>query len=293
MIITNLIGGLGNQMFQYACGRALALNLQQELRFSTDQFANYRLHQGLMLETAFDLNLLVASSANLRDLLGPVRSNPFARRLLARWSLPKGSNFLAEPADGSYIELSSAEVRGAYLHGYWQRECYFESQANVIRADFTWRRPLEGQNLWLAQAIQREPHSVSLHVRRGDYISSTKNQTIYAVCSADYYTSALNYLSRLGILKIFAFSDDPAWVRDVLSPKYPGLTIVDHNRGRDSAFDMQLMSLFRHHIIANSSFSWWGAWLDARSDKLVFAPKKWFSDKRDCSGLVPPSWYRI
>jgi hypothetical protein len=298
LIITNLIGGLGNQMFQYACGHALALDLGTSLRVSSELFGSYKLHNGLELEEQFLLNLKQASAAEMRNVLGRLRSHPSVRRVVARPALQAlgGACFLAEPSLAYWPELyeRAARHRRVYLHGYWQSERYFNRHSADIRAAFNWRKPLEGPNAELAREIAAAPCAVSMHVRRGDYVSSKKNQAIYAACSPEYYLAALQRLQTVSPqMQVFAFSDDPQWVRDVLAPQCPGLRLVDHNRGAASAIDMRLMSLCRHHVIANSSFSWWGAWLDARTDKIVIAPMRWFADGRSDVDLVPAEWERL
>ena len=296
MIISNLIGGLGNQMFQHACGRALACDLQQPLKVSTDLFAGYALHQGLVLGQVFALELDVASAADLRQMLGGWRSGPLLRRAFSRWPLPTWASgrYIAETPAGTLDELRLRASRGAYLHGYWQSERYFVHRRAEVLADYRWRAPLSGRNAELARQIQATPRAISVHVRRGDYISNAKNQGIYASCSPDYYFAALERLSASAPdARVYAFSDDPAWVAQALAPRCPGLVVVDHNRGADSAIDMRLMSLCRHHVIANSSFSWWGAWLNSAPDKQVIAPKRWYADGREDGGLVPADWMRL
>ncbi len=298
MIITNLIGGLGNQMFQYACGRALALDLGQALACSVDQFQGYKLHQGLQLNRVFKLNLTVADVGTLASMLSRWRTDAKVRRLLARLASPRlsGRHFVGESTDGFIPGLEARCADGAYLHGYWQSERYFESQAAAIRNDFAWREPLAGHNAELARAIEAAPCAVSVHLRRGDYVSLAKNTAIYAACSPDYYLAALDRLSTLTStagLQVFAFSDDPRMAAELLTPHCPNLTLVDHNRGANSHIDMRLMSLCNHHVIANSSFSWWGAWLDERPNKRVIAPLRWYADGRDTSNLVPVHWNRL
>lgn len=296
MIITNLIGGLGNQMFQYACGRALALHLGQSFKVATDQFDGYALHQGLELERVFAISIDTATRSDLSKVIGRWRTSVVMRRLLAhaRWPLVSGRHFVVEPGVGFWDGLQSRCTQDTYLHGYWQSDRYFDDQAAAIRADFAWRHPLQGRNAAVAHAIEAAPSSISVHVRRGDYVSSSKNSAVYATCSPEYYLAALDRLSiQSQQAHIFAFSDDPQWVAQALAPHCPGLVLVDHNRGTDSHIDMRLMSLCRHHVIANSSFSWWGAWLDARVDKRVVAPARWFANGRDGNEMLPRTWERL
>jgi hypothetical protein len=295
MVIANLIGGLGNQMFQYACGRSLALATDAELRFRVDQFEGYKLHQGLELPRVFDLHLPLANATDLRRCIGAWRSPIAMRRLLAwpAWPLPTGRPFIAEPKTQPGDKLVHRAMQGAYLHGYWQSETWFARHADALRADLTWRFPLRGRNLETADDIHASSQAISVHIRRGDYLSSAKSQGIYATCTPAYYEAAIKRLRDRGGGRVFAFSDDPVWVQEVLAPKVGNLVLVDHNRGADSHFDMRLMSLCRHHVIANSSFSWWGAWLNVRPDKQVIGPANWFVNGADSQHLMPATWERM
>ena len=134
-------------------------------------------------------------------------------------------------------------------------------------------------------------NSVSVHIRRGDYISNKDTNALLGVCPMDYYDRAIAYIVERVVNPCFYFfSDDIAWVRRTFSLPFQS-RFVDHNSGRQSFNDMRLMSLCRHHIIANSSFSWWGAWLGRNGDKTVIAPRRWFRrDIMDLKDLCPDSW---
>lgn len=176
-----------------------------------------------------------------------------------------------------------------YLHGYWQSEKYFGRHADQIRADFAFPAA-RGRNAELAAEIDSDL-SVSLHVRRGDYVAVSA----HGVCDQAYYDAALaQLLPRLPKDPvIYVFSDDPDWARDNLT--LPGRrVVVDHN-GSDADFeDMRLMSLCDHNIIANSSFSWWGAWLNTNPGKIVVGPTAWFADPKLINpDILPEGWLRV
>lgn len=179
-----------------------------------------------------------------------------------------------------------------YLDGYWQTEKYFLQNEELIRQDFTFKGRPEGDNLHFATLIKNCP-AVSLHIRRGDYIN-VSGPTFHNICSLDYYNTAVEII--LGIEKqpiFFIFSDDLDWAKQNLDLKFPH-HFIEKNIQNNSYWDMYLMSLCKHHIIANSSFSWWGAWLNNSKQKLVVAPKKWFNDpKIDTCDIVPSEWLRI
>jgi len=295
VVISNLIGGLGNQMFQHACGRALAHRLGRPLKVSLDMFAGYRLHQGFELQRVFGVTTEPVDAASLRPVLG-WRAHPLARRLLEKLPAPVAAlagATVERPGEDLSALAARAPVSHCYLQGYWQSERYFAAQAALVRDDFRFREPARDENARIA-ASMAEGTAVSIHVRRGDYVSNAKNASIYAACDLGYYERAIAHvLARAPDARLYVFSDDPSWVREALLPRHPAMTLVSHNRGRDSYNDMRLMSMCRHHVIANSSFSWWGAWLNPDPAKIVVAPQGWYADGRDDSGLVPEAWVRL
>ncbi len=292
MVITNLIGGLGNQMFQYAAGRALSLECGVPLRLDVSGFAAYDLHQGFELGRIFEGVFEIADESDERSILG-WQYFPLIRRIVSRpnMSALRCKGFVLEPH--FYYWLGIKEASGnCYLKGYWQSEKYFLKVAKQIREDFSFRPLLENQNADIAKQIT-QTNAVSLHVRRGDYINISKNVAVYETCSLDYYRSAIQYVAdRMENPKFFIFSDDIDWVKDNLKTDYPSI-YVDHNHGSESYNDMHLMSMCRHHIIANSSFSWWGAWLNPNPDKIVIAPKRWFVNETNTQDLIPLNWVRL
>ena len=296
MIIANLVGGLGNQMFQYACARSLAADLELPLKVSLDMFKAYAsFHNGPELERAFSLELDIAHPDDLRRMIGMMRVLPTVRRALASKVLAplRGKRFITEHHFSYWDGLLDQARTGGYLQGYWQSERYFVKHAASIRNDFTFRQPQTEYNSELARTI-RDCVAVSIHVRRGDYVSDAKTLSVYGTCTPEYYFKAIEYLCQ-GIpdARLFVFSDDPKWVAEVLVPRYPGLVLVEHNRGDSSYNDMRLMSMCRHHIIANSSFSWWGAWLNSSKNKIVVAPRLWFLNGTNDCDLIPSSWIRV
>ncbi|MBT8604093.1 alpha-1,2-fucosyltransferase [Polynucleobacter paneuropaeus] len=292
MIISHLLGGLGNQMFQYAAGRALSSRVSEELRLDTSDFLSYGLHQGYELKRIFGIQSPIATKHDLQKMLG-WRSNVFAKKVLKRklFVPMRGNQLIFEPHFHFWDGL--ARVRSdAYLYGYWQSEKYFQSAQDLIRKDFVFQRPLDSRNQELRKQMDGSS-AISLHIRRGDYISSTANQKVFHALPVAYYRDAIKLLAdKVTNPHFYIFSDDMEWVKNQLPIDYPK-TYVDHNRGNDSYLDMQLMSYCQHHIIANSSFSWWGAWLNPSPKKIVLAPVKWFSNHFQCADLVPEQWLRI
>ncbi len=283
-------------MFQYACARALALELHLPLKVMLDMFGVYNIfHYGLELERVFRLDIDMASRSELREMIGALHAKPLVRKLLVVKALAifRGRNFVLEPHYRYWDGLAARVRNGGYLQGYWQSERYFVNHAATLRKDFTFRHAPSGRNAELQNEILG-CNSVSIHVRRGDYVSDAKTHVMHGTCLPDYYFNAVDLLQqRLSELRLFAFSDEPEWVAAVLKPRYPEIVVVDHNQGDDSYNDMRLMSLCRHHVIANSSFSWWGAWLNPDPGKIVIAPRTWFATGTDTTDLIPHTWIRI
>lgn len=292
MIIVRVIGGLGNQMFQYALGRQLADRLHVPLKLDISGFRLYDLHRYSLwaLNTREDLatDAEVAQAiggwiARVRQLMTgaipvlPARSRRYIRE----------STFAFDPR---VLEVPD----GSYLDGYWQSDKYFAGSEERLRVEFSFRAPLRGQNLETAEQMRERP-SVSLHVRRGDYVSNPKTSQIYGVCDAEYYERCIEYLAaRLEDPAFFVFSDEPDWARENLHISYP-TTVVFHNDASRNFDDLRLMSLCDHHIIANSSFSWWGAWLNPEPSKIVLMPRRWFRDRdpEATADVRPEGWIAV
>lgn len=285
MIKVELNGGLGNQMFQYACGRALSykLNTNLELNFVYYQGSTKRLYE----LDCFNLtdNILVNKAEEQRNL------SSLLLRLIKQYIL-KSDNLFIEKShayDANIFKLSD----GFFIKGYWQNEKYIKDIEDVIRKDFTFKYKPNKKNRELLDLIKKT-NSVSVHVRRSDYVKDPKTNEYHGICSLDYYQKVIGIIGRK-VMKphFFVFSDDITWCKDNL--KLGKDTVyVDNNKGPKSFEDMRLMSNCKHHIIANSSFSWWGAWLNPRKDKIVIAPKKWFNDPTvSTRDLIPEKWQKI
>ena len=291
MIITNLIGGLGNQMFQYAAARALSLHLGVPLLLDTSDFAGYELHQGYELSRIFQANMAVASSGNVCDMIG-WQSNRFLKRLCIRsfFKYLRSKNFIVEP-HFNYWPKINAVLPGSYLYGYWQSELYFKKIEDIIRSDFEFKLPLDNLNHNISNHMKNS-NSISVHIRRGDYVQNSANLQRHGICSPGYYHAAINFIiQKVNNPIVFIFSDDITWSKNNINLDIP-VYFIGHNSGYDSYKDLQLMTMCKHHIIANSSFSWWGAWLGYSPDQIVVAPQPWFEDiKLDARDLILDSWH--
>ena len=294
MIIVEVIGGLGNQMFQYALGRALSCQQgDARLMLDTSKFETYNLHNGFELSRIFTGEFKLASNRDINEVLG-FRSIPIVRRLLSgnRFSQFRGSNFVVEPHFHYWPEIKNV-TPDSYLVGYWQSEKYFKTVEDILRQDFTFKIPLSDRNELVLCDMRKQP-SISLHIRRGDYVQNANTLATHGVCSLEYYRSAIGLiLEKVNNPKFFIFSDDQNWVKENLKIDHP-CSYVDHNKGGESYNDMRLMSLCDHHIIANSSFSWWGAWLNPSRSKIVISPNKWFASTRNLTvDLCPSDWIKL
>lgn len=292
MIVSHMNGGLGNQMFQYSVARSISLSRREPLELDSSSYQKHKMHQGFELFDVFDLPAKLAQKESVNSLLS-WRSNRVVRKILKRpvASRFRGKHFIIEPHFHYWGGIHNVPSN-CYLEGYWQSENYFMDFEKEIRKDFEFKKLPLGQNSLVSEQIQAV-NSVSLHVRRGDYISNIKASAMHSVCSLAYYQSAIEYVvEKLEQPTFFIFSDDIEWVKNNLRIDFP-CHYIGHNQGKESYNDMRLMSLCRHNIIANSSFSWWGAWLNANQDKIVVAPEKWFEKSTNIQNLIPNGWTSI
>lgn len=296
MIISRIQGGLGNQMFQYAAGRALALRLGAELKLDLSWFTNSCegcTPRQYLLEDAFSLAPAHATPEECARLMWRKESS-FSRllRRIRRHPRQHATTHTHEP-HFSYWPGFNALTSPTILTGYWQTEKYFKQIEAIIRRDFVFPA-FKNRAVPLAERLCATPNSVAVHVRRGDYISDTTINNYHGVCSPDYYSAALKFvISKTDGIELFLFSDDPEWVKAHFNCNGLPSTVIDFSEHVDEPWhDMHLMSLCRHHIIANSSFSWWGAWL-ARTGGIICAPQKWFADLTSDKNPVPEAWVKF
>ncbi|MFC2055314.1 alpha-1,2-fucosyltransferase [Chloroflexota bacterium] len=290
MIIVRLKGGLGNQLFQYACGRALAHRQCTSLKLDTTWFAHPKFHYSLdrfniSATVASDLDIAITTRGpnNLRGRIDTMLQmlKPYYKR---RYVHERTWDF-----DPNILRVS----KEAYLHGYWGSPKYFSNIADILRNELTLVEAMDSINCEYAQRIQN-CNSVSVHIRRGDYLE-VKYLKMLGVLSIEYYQRAIRFLAaRIDKPHFFIFSDDIDWCRDNIRLDYE-YEFVSHNGTNADHMDLVLISLCQHHIIANSTFSWWGAWLSNRSKmKIVIAPQKYGVDPRlNCPGFNPEDWIML
>jgi hypothetical protein len=287
VVIVRLINGLGNQMFQYAAGRRLAHALGVPLKLDLAAFAVHKMRSYEL--GAFSIQETFATVEEVAYLT--LREKGFWERLLRRLS-HRPTYFIEKRLFHFDPEILTLHP-GVYLKGSWQSEKYFKDIEPIIRIEFRLKNLPSDKNGDLLDDIT-SCDSISLHVRRGDYVSNPDTSRLHGVCNPEYYTAGTSYFAqRIQNPRFFVFSDDPQWVRENLKIPYPAI-IVDHNGETRSHEDLRLMSHCKHHIIANSTFSWWGAWLSENPQKIVLAPHCWRKgDKDEARDLIPSSWIKI
>lgn len=279
--IVKFNGGLGNQMFQYAFAKGIeektGFNAVFDMSFFQKRYSR-----------PFELGIFGINPNKITKISDKLKLSiiwKFRRKL-------EGKKFagikLISEDDFGYVDYDIEPE--TYIEGFFQTEKYFSQD---IKSEFVFKNELTGQNKEFAEQIQSS-NSISLHVRRGDYVKKKRYQNMFATCSIDYYKKAVELITNgQSDFKLFIFSDDKEWVKENLKLPYD-TCYVDFNKGKDSYKDMQLMSLCKHNVIANSSFSWWGAYLNNNPYKIVVAPKKWFNNEDiNQKDIIPEEWNRI
>lgn len=295
MIIVKLQGGLGNQMFQYAIGRRLALSHQVDLKLDLTALldrtpkANFTFRDYEL--DVFQINPQIAEESEVRLFNS---NDPVSRikRLFVSTKLVREKNLRFQPT----ILNSGGQV---YLNGYWQCEKYFDAIRTEILNDFTLKESTlnelhENVILTETKELMLKSNSVSVHFRRGDYVSDEITNSFHGTCSIQFYQDAIKLMAQqVQSPHFFLFSDDPEWVlKNRIIDDFPTTVVTTSNMH----LDMYMMSLCKHNIIANSSFSWWGAWLNRNPEKLVIAPQRWFAKDElnpQTQDLIPQNWIRL
>ncbi|MBI2120788.1 MAG: alpha-1,2-fucosyltransferase [Parcubacteria group bacterium] len=291
MIIVKLIGGLGNQLFQYALGRHLAEIHHTELKLDITGFEEYKLH-------AYSLSHfnIVENFATKEEV---ARFKKLKRKPGRKWYI-----FNKLIAERKYIQQRQFHFdprilrtgNNVYLDGDWQTEKYFKDIADILRKEIVVKTPLSGKDKEVADKILAT-NSVMMHIRRGDYVSDPVSNDYFGTQGLNYYKKAIGLiLEKVSNPHVFVFSDDHAWVKENIKLGVP-TTYVDHNGADKNYEDLRLMSLCKHHIIANSTFSWWGAWLSQNPNKIVIGPTRWFNNPKkkttSSEDVLAEGWVRI
>lgn len=304
MIIVELMGGLGNQMFEYAAARCLAERLGQPLKIDTATLLDRsNPTEGFMFRD-YDLGIwnIQESFATPEEVLALTKVNQeplsFAKKISRKVSKilqfsPNRHRIYKEP-HFHYDRNFYTQKAPLYLQGYWQSEEYFKPIAKIIRQEFTFKNPLSSHCENLAAQIA-STESICLNVRRGDFVSSAKTNALLGFVGTNYLEKGVDLIAdKLEKPHVYIFSDEPEWCKENLNFPYP-TTLVSHEYAGEKFRDyLDLMIRCKYFVIPNSSFAWWAAWLAPHKQKIVVAPKKWFADETMRSfDLIPSSWVTI
>jgi len=288
MLIVNIIGGLGNQMFQYAFAYGMSQEKNETVNLDIHSFGDYDL-RNYELEL-FDIKATFVSKEDVEKF--KYKKENFIEKIvrkLSRKVKPFSRYYYKEPHfnfDKNIYNLND----NVYFDGYWQSEKYFKSYRDELLKQFRLKKDIDIQSQKYKDEI-KGTESVSLHIRRGDYVTNKHTNSVHGICSLEYYKDAvLNIEEKVGNIHLFIFSDDLNWAKENLD-FINNITFIELPEDVPDHEEMYLMSLCKHNIIANSSFSWWGAWLNQHENKMVIAPKLWFNDiSIDTSDLIPEDW---
>jgi len=294
-ITVALVGGLGNQLFQYAAGRALSLRTGGSLLIDLSWFDEVLHESGTTIRKyslepfKLPLRLMCKKSYDIPKLS---RFGSLLSCLRGRLGLSFGIKRYYEKSYCFDVNVLNLQAP-VWLSGYWQSYRYFEDIANLIRQEIGAIRNLSPESQSFLEQIQ-STNSVCIHIRRGDYVSSKAASEYHGLCSIEYYQHGVEVVTEsVDSPQGFVFTDDPVWVRENLSLRIP-FTLVDANGPDNAHQDIWLMAACKYFIIANSSLSWWGAWLCPDKEKRVVYPARWFTNPNiDTSDLFPANWIRL
>jgi hypothetical protein len=296
MIISQLNSGLGNQMFQYAAAKSLSIKKKTSLCLDISWYQNPASMQTVRNYelSVFKLKekMLYKDAAYMYYNEGNAFINKIINKIERNIPYYKKKHFEEQMFE---FDINFFKARkDAILTGYWQSEKYFNNIADTIRNTFTC-----SDNDWSEKDkevlnVIESSQTVSVHIRRGDMVYNSEVAKVHGACDLEYYNKSIAYLNdKIQSIVFIIFSDDTEWARENIKTSNK-MVFVDHNKDEKAWLDMQLMSRCNHNIIANSSFSWWGAWLNRNNNKIVISPKRWFNtNKNNTSDLLPNSWIKL
>lgn len=286
MIITKLKGGLGNQMFQYATGRMLSQKTKASLFLDTSWFSNTKKD----IDRNFDLNKLNIISEEVKYNPGLVEKfiNLFNQKILRKYYFDFEPELLKE------AEAKILQNHNVYLNGYFQSEKNFLEIRNILLEEFSLKEEFKSQKFKELQNEIQNCNSISVHIRRGDYIKNSSVTKYHGICSVDYYKNAMKLISEKSseTTTFYFFSDDPKWVSENFELNENAKIVSDQSLS--AIEELFLMSSCKHNIIANSTFSWWAAWLNQNHDKIVISPTPWVEKTPNPHpNIIPETWIKI
>jgi hypothetical protein len=296
MVIVKLISGLGNQLFQYALARQLALKNNVPLMLDTSFFDSQHLRSYKL--NHYHIAATIANPNQINKMHGGRAKKIISPRLYYRLErlFLKYNRYYKEPKWWDYNpDLLYHTPANIYLDGYWQCYKYFEDINPAIFNELSLKDTTEHDSYPFLNAVMQQDSSVSIHIRRGDYITDTVANNLMGVLPLSYYHQAIKYMSEQVIApNFYIFSDDLNWAADHLKIVAP-VTFVDMAGGSKDYLELDLMSRCTHNIIANSSFSWWGAFLNQHPGKIVIGPQNWVKQPEINKeiNLLFPQWIKM
>ncbi len=297
MIIVQLLGGMGNQMFQYALGKHLSIKNNAALKLDTSTLLDWAPGRHLVNRSfdldIFNINIEIATKKDISRYSTQLMTRPekVIFHLKRKLNINPAYKEKAFNYDEAVLQLKDDQ----YLAGLWQSYKYFEEIDTQIRSDFQVKEPISNNSAEIEQQI-KQTNSVCINIRRTDYVSVKQTADVLGFIGLEYYRDAIGLLkNKITDLNIFVFSDDIEWCKQNLNTGTIPITYVDHSHaGKKFGDYFQLMQACKHFIIPNSTFAWWAAWLNTSKNKIVIAPKKWMNDTSiNTKDLVPASWIRI
>lgn len=284
MIITSICGGLGNQLFEYSFSLYLKKNLPYLNHYLDISWFDFnKMHSGFLLEDVFNINAEYVKKSDIENF----KKDTFLKRLRNRVKLTK---FQLVP-EKRFSSVEQIKTNKNYLFsGYWQNSDYVEAVKDTLNKKLRFNLVFNPNEEKQIEMIQKS-FSVSLHLRRGDYLSPENKAKFIGSCTNEYYQAAMKYfLIKYPEILFFVFSDDTEYAINMFK-KSKNVKIMEKHE-KDS-FDLFYMSLCKHNIIANSSFSWWAAWLNKNPNKEIICPSKWFNYDDISSNIQKENWIKI
>ena len=291
MIVGKIIGGLGNQMFQYSFYKYLSVEKKCNLKLDLSLFDTYDLHYGYELEKVFGIREELASSSEVNALMSKypllfkIENKIFNKNYCFGSFHFKENNF--------YIDnkIFYKKYNNFYVEGYFQTNQYINKINDEMKQLFQFKTILSSRESDLISG-----NSISIHIRGGDYLTNPQDKKLFGnICTKEYYKRAIRYMqTKIQNPKFIVFTNDNTYAKSIFEKFDYNLYIVDWNKDENSYRDMHLMSQCKHNIIANSSFSWWGAWLNKNPNKSVISPSEWLNNQKiNQDNIIPKNWIKI
>ncbi|MEQ1733119.1 MAG: alpha-1,2-fucosyltransferase [Bacteroidia bacterium] len=290
MVIVQLTGGLGNQLFQYAMGRTLATLRNTELKLDISFFETYEWHEYSL--APFNIIATIATKAEVEQLQN--KKYGYIQRIKQKLFNALPITVIEDNLLYNTKYLNAG--KNTYYQGYWQCEDYFKHLRTTLLKEFSVKIPPSKYNTELLQSIDNTANAVSLHIRRGNYVNVDGVNKVHGTTTLNYYEQAVQLIvSKCESPVFYVFSDDIAWAKENIK-LHVNQVFVDGNDDKTDYEDLRLMAACKHNILANSTFSWWAAWLNVNPNKIIIAPQQWFADaekNKEAIHIIPSNWIKL